>query len=148
MHHTSHIILICDGKRGMILCNHTVEGRYSLHQEREFHHDLAASAHEMGSSPPGRTSNRGGPASAVESTDYHEQDKSRFIHSVADEFMAYAATRHEATIIMVAPPKALSVLRHVTGEAFKNRTVIESNKDITKNTMNDIDIFINKIIKN
>ena len=144
----SHIILICDAKRGLIMHSQAVNGTNTLKIDREFHNELAASSHLSGSSPPGRTSNKSGPTSAVESPDYHEQDKMRFIRMLSKEFVDYAKTHADAAIIMVAPPRSLALLRQATEVDFKTRTTMEIDKDITKNTMDDIKLFINKIIKN
>ncbi len=141
---TSHIILVCDAKRGLIMRN---QGNQPLHLEQEFHNDLAATSHQLGSSPPGRTSNKVGPGSAVATTNYHDQEKMRFIQTLAKSFIAYAQAHIDAAIIMIAPPKSLALLRQATAVDFKHRNVTEINKDITKNTIEDMNHFINKMIK-
>lgn len=128
--------------------NQVIHAKNSLHIDHEFHHDLAASSHVLGNSPPGRTSNKGGPTSAVEATDYHEQDKTRFIYTLSKEFRAYAQMHHGADIIMIAPPRALALLRQSTGAEFKNRHKIEIDKDITKIKTDEFELIINKIISN
>lgn len=147
MPHTRHIMLVCDAKKGLFIRDTASQGKPVLHIEREFHHDLASRAQQLGTSPPGRTSNKNGPTSAMEPHDYHEEDKMRFMTALAHDFIAYARDFQAARIMIVAPPKALSRLREVTREALNGRNMTEINKDMTKHPMSEIETFLLDIIQ-
>ena len=144
---TRHIILVCDAKRGLFIRDLVENDKPSLKVEREFHNDLAARSQRLGTSPPGRTSNKSGPTSAVEPTDYHGQEKSRFIKALARDFIAYADLYSKAPVVMVAPPRALALLREATHTEFHGRPVIEINKDLTKHPMNEIELFLTDLFQ-
>ena len=75
-------------------------------------------ARAVGTDAPGRAfSSVGAGRSAVEQTDWHAQEEDRFLHKLAARLDAAVNAGETKSLIMVAPPRALGVLRHAYSHA-------------------------------
>ena len=67
---------------------------------------------ELGTDAPGRSfSSVGHGRSAVEQTDWHTQEEERFLQKLAGHLDTEVKAGHAKSIVIVAPPRALGVLR-------------------------------------
>ena len=76
---------------------------------------------ELGTDRPGRSySSVGHGRSAVEQTDWHDQAEQAFLTELAQHLDAAVAAGKVKSLIMVAPPRALGVLRPAYSHALQS----------------------------
>jgi protein required for attachment to host cells len=125
-------VVVCDGAKALLLENtgnlispklRTVE---ALEQKVPATHDIGADA-------PGRShSSVGHGRSAVEQTDWHDQAEQAFIVRLAEYLDTVLAAGKTKSFIIVAPPRALSVLRSAYSHALKAAVRAEVDRDLLK----------------
>jgi len=110
---TGDWVVVCDGRKALILENIGDALVPNLHT-REVKEHPVPSTHEQGSDVPGRKfASVGGSRSAVEQTDWHHQVEDAFLRGLGAELDQAVMTGKTRHIVLVAPPHALGVLRHV-----------------------------------
>ena len=104
-------VVVCDGTKALILEN-VGDATFPNLRAREVKEHQAPATHDQGSDVPGRAfASVGGARSAVDQTDWHRQGEEEFLRGLArelDRAVTGGQTRH---IVVVAPPRALGVLR-------------------------------------
>lgn len=141
--HPQARILVCDGRKALILRNDGPAGSPQLTVEREIHAP-APSAHsrDLGADRAGRTAQRQGgnlgPRSAVEEVDFHSAEEEKFVRDTLADFTAHCERNGVQEIVLIAPPRALAVLRKAGSKALFERVVGEIDKDLTHHTVDDI----------
>lgn len=130
-------VLVCDGARALILENIGDEKFPNL-RTREAMEEQHASTREQGSDAPGRVHQSVGTArSAVEQTDYKSQSEADFLGRLIARLEAEAPGIRKLHI--VAPPKALGVLRQAYGNGVKAILGEEVAKDLTGMPVHEIE---------
>ncbi len=132
-------VVVCDGKKALVLEN-TGDAKFPNLKTREVlsHPDLKT--HELGSSAPGRSfSSVGHGRSAVEQTDLHDQEEQRFLHRLVQHLDAELKAGKATALIVVAPPRALGVLRHEYTAAVRSALRAEVDKDLVKLPVHEIE---------
>src|SRR5262245_52548958 len=113
-------VVVCDGRKALVLENAGDEKFLDL-KTREIYERDDAKTHELGTDAPGRSFNSIGKGrSAMEQTDWHEQEEQRFLHRLSSHLDAAVVAGMTNSLVLVAPPRALGVLRdsfssHVIG---------------------------------
>jgi protein required for attachment to host cells len=134
-------ILVCDGKTALFLKiggtaeHHVFEVEHSNHQELPSHNA------DMGSDKPGRVG-QSGRRSAVEGSDWHGEQEKAFITESTRAFTAHVAPFSEAQLVIVAPPRALAIIRETADRALLSRCVAQIDKDLTRHSVPDIQKII------
>lgn len=104
-------VVVCDGTKALIFIN---EGDAELLNLKplDIRVEPEPPARDLGTDRPGRVHQSQGMArSAVETTDFHAQGEAQFLLQLAER-LGKAAQDHEMNdVILVAPPKALGILR-------------------------------------
>ncbi len=96
--------------------------------------------HEMGTDAPGRShSSTGAGRSSVEQTDQHDQAEQTFLTELAHKLEAAVNTNQVKSLIVVAPPRALGVLRAQYGHALRAAVRAEFDKDYVKLPIHEIE---------
>jgi len=104
-------VIVCDGKKALVLENAGDEKFLNL-RTKEVHEHPDPKTHELGTDAPGRAfSSVGTERSAVEQTDWHAQEEDRFLRKLADRLDAAVRAGQAKSLILIAPPRALGVLR-------------------------------------
>ena len=104
-------VVVCDGKKALVLENAGDEKFLNL-RTREVYEHPDPKTHELGTDAPGRAfSSVGTERSAMEQTDWHEQQEDRFLRKLADRLDAAVNVGQVKSLILIAPPRALGVLR-------------------------------------
>lgn len=75
----------------------------------------------------------------MEMTDLHDQEEQVFLIEAARKFTEIAMQQRARSLVLVAPPRALAVLREHLDSATKELVVAEIAKDLTKHPMADIE---------
>lgn len=132
-------VVVCDGRKVLILENIGDAVFPNLHT-REMEEHAVPATHDQGSDVPGRAfAPVGGARSAVDQTDWHRQLEEDFLRSVAvklDRAVASGKTKH---IVLVAPPRALGVLRQASAGHLRAAIKAEIAHDYVKLPVGEIE---------
>ena len=105
-------VVVCDGRKALILENIGDAVFPNLHT-REVKEHAVPSTQAQGSDVPGRAfASVGAARSAVDQTDWHRQLEDDFLRGLAAELDHAVTAGKTRRIVVVAPPRALGVLRH------------------------------------
>jgi protein required for attachment to host cells len=96
--------------------------------------------HDLGTDAPGRAfSSVGSGRSAVEQTDWHEQEEHRFLHKLLARLEVAVNAGEAKSLILVAPPRALGVLRQALSTTLRAAVRAEIDKDLVKLPVHEIE---------
>jgi protein required for attachment to host cells len=116
-------ILVCDGAKAQILRND----------------QKLPAAHDMGTDRPGRVHHtQGGASSATEETDWHEEGERAFIGHTVERLDALVRDHKVASLVVIAPPRALGVLRKHLTPALTSVITDQINKDLAQLSVHEI----------
>lgn len=133
------LVLVGDGRKALFLRNTGTAWHPKLIIERLLHHDNARTR-DIGTDKPGRAIAGAGPArNAMEETDWHQLEETRFVHVIADALAAAAHTDAGIQIVVVLPPKALGDLRAGMDKTLKKHVVAEVAQDLTAHPLEEIE---------
>ncbi len=132
-------VVVCDGAKALVLENIGDEKFLTLKTIEVFEQkDLPT--HELGSDVPGRAfSSVGHLRSAVGQSDWHDQRERQFLTDLAQHLDAAITAGRTKSVIMVAPPRALGMLRPVYSNVLKSAVRAELDKDLVKHPMLEIE---------
>jgi protein required for attachment to host cells len=107
---------------------------------KEVHEQENPLTHEQGTDAPGRSVNSVGNArSAMEQTDWHDEQEKAFLNDLAGRLDAALGAGETKSIIIVAPPRALGVLRQAYSPQLKQAVAEEIDKDYVKLPVHEIE---------
>jgi protein required for attachment to host cells len=132
-------VVVCDGAKALILEN-AGDIKFPNLKTLEVlgHEDLRT--HEIGSDQPGRTNASVGTIrSAMEQTDWHDQAEKAFLTQLAQRLDAAISAGKTKSLIVVAPPRALGMLRPAYSHALKGAVRAEVDKDLVKMPVHEIE---------
>ena len=75
----------------------------------------------------------------MEQTDWHVQDKHRFLQKLAARLDAAVTAGETKSLVMVAPPRALGVLRPAYSHDLRKALRSEIDKDLVKVPLHEIE---------
>jgi protein required for attachment to host cells len=132
-------VVVCDGAKALVLENVGDIKFPNLKTLEVFeHNDLAT--HELGTDKPGRSfSSVGHGRSAVEQTDWHDQAENTFLVQLAHHLDAALTAGKTKSLIVVAPPRALGMIRPAYSHALKGAVRAEVDKDLVKQPVHQIE---------
>ena len=132
-------VVVCDGGKALVLENQGDEKFPNLRTHTTWEHD-AAKTSEMGPDKPGRvhesaTTGR----SAVEQTDWHDRAEQDFLKTVAGHLHKAVEKGEVKSLIIVAAPRALGMLRPHYTHALKEAIREEISKDMVNMPVYEIE---------
>ena len=133
------LVMVADGTKMLFLRNHGDENQIDLrteaHDERDDRKDR-----EIKTDAPGTQSPRVGIGrDTMEETDFHQQDEDVWIKEAAEELKKRALRNDYDALVIVAPPKALGVLRKALHKEVEKRIILTLNKEMTDRPIPDIE---------
>lgn len=132
-------VVVCDGTKALILENIGDEKFPNLQTKEVFEHENLKT-HEQGTDAPGRSIQSVGSArSAMEQTDWHEQAERAFLADLAGRLDAALGAGDAACFVIVAPPKALGIIRQAYSPQVKRAIRDEVSKDFVKMPVHEIE---------
>ena len=136
---TGEWVVVCDGAKALVLEN-TGDAKFPNLRTKDVLEEVHGTTREQGTDAPGRSFNSVGSArSAMEQTDWHDQSEQRFLERLAAR-LDTAITNGEATaLIIVAPPRALGVLRQAYSQRLRGALKYEVDKDLVKMPVHEIE---------
>jgi protein required for attachment to host cells len=133
------LVLVADGKKVLFLRNH---GDSELIDLRTESHDHRADAmdREIKTDAAGSQGQRWGDARpAMDETDFHQLEEDRWVKDAAEEINRRALKNDFEALAVIAPPKALGVLRKNLHKEAERRIVMTLNKTMTDRPIPDIE---------
>ena len=125
-------VVVCDGAKALVLEN-TGDAKFPNLKIVEVFEQKDLATHELGADAPGRTQNSVGYArSSVEQTDWHDQAERSFLMHLVKHLDAAIAAGKPKSLIMVAPPRALGMIRSAYTHALRAAVRAEVDKDFVK----------------
>lgn len=137
--HAGDWVVVCDGAKALILENAGDAISPNL-KTKEVHEQPDAKTSEQGTDAPGRSiSSVGSRRSAMEQTDWHAQAEERFLTELAKRLDAAVMAGETKALILVAPPRALGVLRQAYSANLRQAIKAEIDKDYVKMPVYEIE---------
>jgi protein required for attachment to host cells len=132
-------VVVCDGAKALVLENVGDEVHPNL-KTRQVYEQKAPKTHEQGTDAPGRAlQSVGAKRSAMEQTDWHEQDEQHFLTDLVRKLDAAVTAGDAKAIVIVAPPRALGVIRQTYSPRLKEALRAEIDKDLVKMPVHEIE---------
>ncbi len=137
--HAGEWVVVCDGAKALVLEN-TGDAKFPNLKMVEVFEQKHLATHEIGADAPGRShSSLGHGRSSVEQTDWHDQAERDFLVHLAKHLDAAIAAGKTKSLIMVAPPRALGMIRSAYPHALKAAVRAEIDKDLVKLPVHQIE---------
>jgi protein required for attachment to host cells len=132
-------VVVCDGAKALVLEN-AGDAKFPNLKMREVYEQKDMPTHLLGADKPGRThSSVGQNSSAVTQTDWHNQAEQAFLTHLAQKLDAEVVAGKVKSLILVAPPRALGMIRHVYSHVLRGAIRTEIDKDLVKHPVHDIE---------
>ena len=136
------LVLVADGTKMLLLRNRGDENQIDLrteaHDEREDRKDSDIKTDAAGTMK--QSFGYGRPT--YEETDFQQQEEDRWIKDAADELKARALRNDFDALAIIAPPKALGVLRKELHKEVDRRIVCTVNKEMSGRPVPDIEALL------
>lgn len=125
-------IVVCDGAKALVLEN-AGDQKFPNLRTREVFEESHPATHEQGTDAPGRAhSSVGLMRSSMGQTDWHEQDEQRFLSRLMEHLDAAVSAGQLKSMVMVAPPRALGIIRQAYSHQLRGVLRQEVDKDLVK----------------
>jgi len=138
------LVLVADGRKMLFFRNHGDEAQIDLRTEAHDARRYQRKDREIKTDAPGMTRQSFGYGrSTYEETDFHQQEEDRWIVEAADELKRRALRNDFNALAIVAPPKALGVLKKKLHKEVQRRIVCTVNKEMSGRAIPDIEALLN-----
>lgn len=132
-------VVVCDGSKALFLQN-AGDSKFPNLQMREVLEQKVPLTSELGTGAPGRSHSSVGPGrSSVEQTDFHTQQEEEFLRSIISKLDTAVQAGNIKSIILVAPPRAIGVLRQGYTHVLKKAVREEIQKDYVRMPVYEIE---------
>jgi len=132
-------VVVCDGAKALILEN-TGDVKFPNLKTVQVLEQKDLPTHSVGADKPGRTHSSAGPgSSSVTQTDWHNQSEQVFLTHLAQRLDGDVAAGKVKSLILVAPPRALGMIRHAYSHALRGAIRSEIDKDLVRHPVHDIE---------
>lgn len=132
-------VVVCDGAKALVLEN-VGDEKFPNLRTKEVYQQEDPPTHEQGTDAPGRSFQSVGTArSAMEQTDWHNQEEERFLVKLAARLDAAVQAGETKSLVIAAPPRALGVLRQAYTHGLRNALRAEIDKDFVKMPVHEIE---------
>jgi len=133
------LIVVYDGTKGIILENRGTRSYPELHV-RQVHEQEDPRTSEQGTDRPGRFfASTGELRSVAEQTDWHDQSEQTFLRNLTHELQVAVASGAVTRVALVAPPRALGVLRKYWPAIHRDAIKAELAHDYVKLPIHEIE---------
>ena len=137
--HPGEWVVVCDGAKALVLEN-VGDAKFPNLKKRDVYEQKSLATHELGTDKPGRSfSSFSHGRSSVEQTDWHDQAEQAFLTDLVHKLDAAIASHKVKSLIVVAPPRALGVIRTHYSPALKAAVRAELDKDLVKMPVHEIE---------
>ena len=138
------LVLVADGRKLLFFRNRGDENHIDLRTESHDARRYQRKDREIKTDAPGTTRQSFGfGRSTYEEADFQQQEEDRWIKDAADELKARALRGDFDALAIVAPPKALGVLKKCLHKEVQRRIVCTVNKEMSGRPIPDIEALLN-----
>lgn len=138
LHHGEWVI-VCDGAKALVLKNEG-DSKFPNLKTIEVFQQTDLPTRALGADAPGRTNNSiGDIRSAVDQTDWHDQSERAFLAQLANHLNEAVAAGKAKSLIVVAPPRALGMIRPAYSHALRSAVRAEIDRDLVKMPVHEIE---------
>jgi protein required for attachment to host cells len=131
-------VVVCDGAKALVLENAGNRNTPKL-KTREVYSQVDHKIPELGAGPPGRSfSSVGQGRSAMEQIDRQDHEEQRFLAKLAARLDQAVLGGETPSLIVVAPPRAIGVLRREFSPHVRQAIRAEVEKDYVKMPVDEI----------
>jgi protein required for attachment to host cells len=133
-------VVVCDGAKALVLEN-VGDNKFPNLKTLEVFEQENPATHEQGTDKPGRmpAMAQGTGRSSVGQTDWHDRAEETFLCKLAEHLDAAVGSGKAKSMIIVAPPRALGMLRPAYTHALKSAVRAELDKDFVKLPVHEIE---------
>ena len=132
-------VVVCDGAKALVLEN-VGDAKFPNLKTLDVFEHKDAPTRELGTDVPGRAVNSvGNIRSAVEQTDWHDRSEAAFLTDLAARLDAAVSSGKFKSLIMVASPRALGMIRSDYSAAVRKALHGELHKDLVKMPVHEIE---------
>ena len=133
-------VVVCDGAKALVLEN-AGDAKFPNLKIIKVFEQKELPTHELGAEPPGRAFSPAGHGlrGTIEQTDWHDETERAFLTHLVQHLDAAIAAGKTKSLIVVAPPRALGMLRPAYSHAVRGAVRAELDKDLVKHTVGDIE---------
>jgi len=137
------LVLVADGRKMLFFRNHGDENQIDLrteaHEERKDRKDR-----DIKSDAPGTVQQSFGYGrSTYEEPDFQQQEEDRWIKDAADELKSRVLRNDFDAVAIIAPPKALGLLKKSLHKEVERRIVCTVNKEMSGRPIPEIEALLN-----
>src|ERR687890_1073279 len=137
------LVLVADGRKMLFFRNHGDENQIDLRTESHDARRYQRKDREIKTDAPGTTKQSFGYGrSTYEEADFQQQEEDRWIKDAAEELKARALRGDFEVLAIVAPPKALGVLKKCLHKEVQKRIVCTVNKEMSGRPIPDIEALL------
>jgi protein required for attachment to host cells len=133
------LVLVTDGRKLLFLRNRGDENQIDLRMEAHDERDDRKDRDIKTDAPGTSKQSFGFGAPALDETDFHEQEKSRWARQAAENLNRRALNNDYESLAIVAPPRTLAELRKHLHKEVERRLVATFNKEMTDRPVSDIE---------
>jgi protein required for attachment to host cells len=136
------LVLVADGRKMLFFRNHgdgtQIDLRTEAHEQRDERKDADIKTDAPGTVKQSAAYGR----STYEETDFHQQEEDRWIEEAAEDLKTRALRGDFEALAIIAPPKALGVLRKKLHKEVERRLVCSVNKEMSGRPIPDIETLL------
>src|SRR3954463_2809286 len=138
------LVLVADGRKMLFFRNHGDENQIDLRTEAHDARRYQRKDYDTKTDAPGTTKQSfGSGRSTYEEPDFQQQEEDRWIKDAADDLKARALRNDFEALAIVAPPKALGILKKSLHKEVEKRIVCTVNKEMSGRPIPDIEALLN-----
>ena len=132
-------VVVCDGGKALVLQN-IGDGKFLNLKTKEVYEQPDPKTSEQGTDAPGRSINSvDAMRSAVEQTDWHDETERSFLTKLAERLDSAINAGEARGLIMIAPPRALGMIRQAYTQHLRGALRAEIDKDFVKLPVREIE---------
>ena len=137
------LVLVADGRKMLFFRNKGDENQIDLRTEAHDARRYQRKDREIKTDAPGTVKQSFGfGRSTYEEADFQQQEEDRWIKDAAEELKERALRNDFDALAIVAPPKALGVLRKCIHKEVEKRIVCTANKEMSARPIPDIEALL------
>jgi protein required for attachment to host cells len=137
------LVLVADGRKMLFFRNHGDENQIDLRTESHDARQDRKDRYYKTDAPGTEKQSFGYGRSTYEETDFHQLEEDRWIKDAAEELKARVLRGDFEALAIVAPPKALGVLKKGLHKEVERRIVCTVNKEMSGRPIPDIEALLN-----
>ena len=136
------LVLVADGRKMLFFRNHGDEEHIDLRTEAHDKREDRKDSDIKTDSPGAIHQSAGYGRSTYEEADFHQQEEDRWIKDAAEELKKRALRNDFDALAIVAPPKALGVIKKCLHKEVEKRLLCTVNKEMSGRPVPDIEALL------